>query len=159
MSHHSGGQFISVTGNANVTAGGSIYYYQPMSEWTGLSEEVLLAHRAQQYEAFMQAQRRKRWNLPFICMLILAMVLLAFAIYFFFRLTEMFGSGLGGFARFGVSSTEFVFVGVLTLLVYFTKAQLIKVRREQGQRAAGASRLIQDIDVELRRIHLHAGNF
>lgn len=155
MSDYPDGQFISVVGQANVTAGRDVNYYMPMSEWTGLKEEALLAYRAQVFEGYQQAKHHQRWNKPFFCLMGLALVLLAFAFYFFHRIVAMMGSGFAGFAKNGVTHWEFISLGVLMLLVYLAKDRHLKVRREARQQAALAAKAIQDIDVELRRIKLH----
>lgn len=159
MSDYPDGQFINVVGQANVTAGRDVNnYYMPLSEWTGLKEETLLVYRAQVFEGYKQAKHHQRWNKPFFCLMGLALVLLAFAVYVFHRFVAMMGSGFSGFAKNGVTHWEFISLGVLMLLVYLTKDRHLKVRREAGQQAALAAKAIQDIDVELRRINLHAGN-
>lgn len=156
MSDYPGGQFISVVGQANVTAGRDVNnYYMPMSEWTGLKEEALLAYRAQVFEGYAQAKHHQRWNKPFFCLIGLTLVLLAFAVYFFHRFVAMMGSGLTGLAKNGVTHWELICMGILMLLVYLTKGQYLKVRREARQKAALAAKAIQEIDVELRRIKLH----
>lgn len=151
---------IIVNGVGNSTAGRDINYFHSSSEWAGLSKEVLLVHRAQQYREYVQAVRHQRWNKPFFFQMFLGVVMLAFGCYlFFFRFTVMLGSGLGGLAKHGVTIEEMVFLGVLVLLTYVTQSRFIKVRREQAQVASAAAAAIQKIDVELRRIQLHTENF
>jgi hypothetical protein len=154
VSDYPGGQFISVAGQANVTAGRDVNnYYMPMSEWTGLDEEVLHAYRAQAFESYTQARRRQKWNAPFLFLIILAIMLLGSFVYFLNEIIAIFGGGIAALSKPGVFVPELIFVTALVLSIYVAKSMHLKIRREASEQVVVAAKAIREIDVELRRIN------
>ena len=138
-------------GNVENVAARDINFFATMSEWTGRPVEELNKHRALLTEVRQRSERRRWTNGPFICMLILALILFGTAGSILARVFGGLSVGLSTFAQRAPSATEIALLAVVFVSLQIAQSLCNKVRRREKEQAALAKHHIRNIDIELRR--------